>query len=112
MRIQRVEALIKHEISNILLHKIADPRIGFATITRVEVSKDIKFAKVYYSVLGTEEERESTKEGLKSAIGFIKKIIGQRLKLKFTPEITFIVDDSPRKSIEINHLLDDLKKGK
>lgn len=110
MRTQRVESLIKQEISRILLRELSDPRIGFATITRVEVSKDIKFAKIYYSVLGSEEEKKKTQIGLKSATGFIKKIIGERLKLRFTPEIVFEPDEALSKSLEVNRLLDELEQ--
>lgn len=110
MRIKRVETLIKHEISNILLHEISDPRMGFVTITKVEVSKDIKFAKVYYSVFGTEDQIKKTGEGLRSATGYIKKIIGQRLELRFTPQIIFLLDDSVSKSMKMDRLLEDLKK--
>ncbi len=110
MRIKRVETLIKHEISNILLHEISDPRICFITIIRVEVSKDIKFAKVYYSVFGTEAQIKKTGEGLKSATGYIKRTIGQRLELKFIPQIIFLLDDSARKSMKMNRLLEDLKE--
>lgn len=110
MRTQRIESLIKQEVSKILLRELSDPRIGFATITRVEVSKDIKFAKIYYSVLGSEEEKKKTQLGLKSATGFIKKIIGEKLKLRFTPEIVFKPDEALSKSLEVNRLLDELEQ--
>ncbi|MFH1855620.1 MAG: 30S ribosome-binding factor RbfA [Candidatus Omnitrophota bacterium] len=111
MRIERVEALIKHAISNILLQDISDPRIGFVTITRVDASKDLKIAKVYYSIFGSDEEKKQTKKGLESATSHMRKIIGAQLKLKFTPEIRFFIDDSPSKAFEIERLLDDITKG-
>lgn len=110
MRIEKVEALIKHAISDMLLQEISDPRIGFATITNASLTKDLKIAKVYYSVLGSEEEKKKTAEGLKSAVGYIKKIIAQNLKLRFTPEIIFIADDSPEKAIEMDKLFEKLKE--
>lgn len=112
MRIEKVEASIKHAISDILLHEISDPRIGFATITGVSITKDLKIAKVYYSVLGSDEEKKKTGEGLESATGYIKKIIGQSLKLRFTPEIIFFLDDSPARAIEMDKLFEKLKEKK
>lgn len=109
MRVEKVEALIKHAISDILLHEISDPRIGFVTITKVLVAKDLKTAKVYYSIFGSDDENKKTQEGLKSATGYIKKIIGQNLKLRFTPEIIFFLDDSPAKAIEMDKLFEKLK---
>lgn len=110
MRISKVESLIKQHIADMLLHEIADPRIGFATITRVEVSKDLKFAKVYYSVLGSEEQKKQTKEGIDSAARFIQKTVASRLDTKFTPQLRFFLDKSPEKAIEIEQLFKKIKR--
>jgi ribosome-binding factor A len=89
--------------------EIKDPRIGFLTITRVSMSDDLKLARVYYSVLGTEEEREKSEEGLKSARGFIKKLLGQRTRLKYLPDLVFLFDDSYEKEKHIESILEKLK---
>ena len=110
MRIQRIETLIKHEVSSILLHDISDPRLGFITITKVAVSRDVKFADVYYSVFGSREERKKSDKGLESATGFIKKIISRKLELRFTPQIIFLLDDLIDEERKVDRLLQDLKK--
>lgn len=93
-RADRVGDLIRTEIADILLRKIKDPRVGFATMTRVEVSDDLKHAKVFFSVLGGEKEKKETLRGLRSAVSFIRGELGRRLKLRYTPEIVFIFDES------------------
>ncbi len=108
-RAVRVGDLLQREISEILERELKDPRIGFLTITRVELSDDLKWARVFYSVFGTEEEREKSHEGLQSATGFIKRLLGERTRLKYLPDIVFLFDDSLEKGREILSILDDLK---
>ncbi len=93
-RSKRVGDRIREEISDILLRKVKDPRIGFLTITDVELSPNLRYAKVYYSVVGTESERRSAADGLESASGFMKRELGTRLRLKFMPELVFQFDSS------------------
>src|SRR5690625_5435553 len=92
IRANRVAEQIKIEISDIINNKIKDPRIGFLTITDVEVTGDLQQAKVFFSVLGDEEEREETLLGLSKANGFIRSEIGQRIRLRKVPEIIFEYD--------------------
>lgn len=92
-RIEKVERLIKEEISLIFLHKIQDTETGFITITRVKVSPDLKQAKVYYSVL-EKEKRELISGKINNKISFIRGELAGRIKIKFTPELKFFIDDS------------------
>ncbi|WP_456271505.1 30S ribosome-binding factor RbfA [Bacillus sp. AK031] len=93
-RSNRVGEQMKKELSDIIGRKIKDPRIGFVTVTDVEVSGDLQQAKVYITVLGDEEQRENTLKGLAKAKGFIRSEIGQRVRLRKTPELIFEFDES------------------
>jgi len=93
-----------------LLMTVKDPRIGFVTITRVDVSEDCRSAKVYFSVAGTPEERERSMEGLSSAKGYVRKELGRRIRLRYTPEIIFKFDPSIEYAIHIGEVLRRLKK--
>jgi ribosome-binding factor A len=93
-RPDKVGGVIKEEISQMLLREIKDPRIGFVTITRVKVSKDLRFVKVYFSVLGDQSAREDSLRGLNSATGFMRRELGRRLRLRYVPDIVFSFDPS------------------
>jgi ribosome-binding factor A len=88
--------------------ELKDPRIGFATVTRVEVSPDLHHARVLVSVLGTPEEQAGTMAGLSSAAGFIRHEIGHRLTLRRVPELTFLLDHGAEQSEKIEILLQKL----
>jgi len=112
MRFKRSEKLgdlIREEVSQILIKELKDPRIGFATITKVDVSDDLREAKIYYSVFGDEREKVESHEGLQSAKGFIKRELGRRVRMKYMPEISFIFDDSLEYGGRIEELLRNLK---
>jgi ribosome-binding factor A len=114
-RAERVAKLLTREISDILRKKINDPRIGFTSITHVDVADDLKHAKIHVSVYEDEEKKKSTMQGLNSAKGFIRSLIAPHLDLKFAPEITFKLDISiehASKVFEIMHRLEGEKKGK
>jgi len=85
---------IREEISDLLLRRVKDPRIGFVTITGVELSPNLRYAKVFYSVVGAEEDQKRAGQGLESAGGFIKRELARRLQLKFMPDIEFHYDSS------------------
>lgn len=108
-RSERVADLIQREISDLLMRSIKDPRIGFVTVTRVSVSDDCRSAKVYYSVLGTSEEREASLKGLESAKGFIRRELGKRVTLRYTPELFFQFDPSIEYAIHIEEVLRELR---
>jgi len=110
-RSEKVAALIKQEIGNMLLSELKDPDFGFITITKVNVSKDLQHARVFYSVYGDEAGRKKTRQALARAKGHIRAEIGRRIKLRFVPEIEFVYDDSAEYADRIEHLLHKINNG-
>lgn len=108
-RSDRVGDLIREEVADIIMYKLKDPRIGFVTVTGVDLSPDLKSAKVYVSIL-KEEEREQTLEALNSSKYFIRSALTKRLKMKFIPSIEFRQDTSIEYGFKIDKLLKDIKK--
>jgi ribosome-binding factor A len=94
LRSSRVGEQMKKELSEIIGRKLKDPRIGFVTVTDVAVTGDLQQATVYISVLGDEKQREDTLKGLEKAKGFMRSEIGQRIRLRKTPELFFEFDES------------------
>jgi ribosome-binding factor A len=109
-RSDKVADLIQKEISQMLLRGLKDPRIGFVTITKVAVSEDCRTAKIYFSVVGSPEEREISTEGLNSAKGYVRKELGRRIRMKYTPEITFQFDPSIEYAIHIGEVIEQVRK--
>ena len=109
-RPERVQETLRREISKIVHNELKDPRVGFLTITRVELTRDLRYAKVYFSALGEIKEKRLALKGLTSAKGFIKGLIGDRIKLRFMPEIAFKIDDSLEHTKKLYDLMDKLKK--
>ncbi|SDM01355.1 ribosome-binding factor A [Bacillus sp. OK048] len=107
-RANRVGEQMKKELSDIIGRKIKDPRIGFVTVTDVQVTGDLQQAKVYISVLGDDEQKENTLKGLAKATGFIRTEIGHRIRLRKTPEILFEWDESMEYGNRINTLIHQL----
>ena len=107
----RVGELLKEEISQIVLREMKDPRIGFVSVTDVEVSGDLRHAKVFISVYGSDEEKKETLEGLQQAKGFVRKLVGERIKIHHTPEIIFRYDDSIENGVHISEIIKDLKES-
>jgi len=110
LRIEKLQELIKQEMSKMLLREIKDPRIGFVTVTDVEMTGDLREAKIYVSIMGDEEKVQESLKGLKSALGFIRREIGKRIKIRFTPEISFALDTSLDYSEHIQKILLDIEK--
>src|SRR6478752_657453 len=110
VRANRVGEQMKKELGDIIGRKIKDPRIGFVTVTDVQVTGDLQQAIVYISVLGDDQQRENTLLGLAKARGFIRSEIGQRIRLRKTPEITFEFDESIDYGNRIESLLHEIKK--
>jgi ribosome-binding factor A len=100
--------MIQQEISELLVRKIKDPRLELITITGVEVSPDLQMARVYFSRFGNPDEIRRGQEGLQSAAGFIKRELGQRMKLRRVPDLEFIHDTSFEYGDRIESLLKDL----
>ena len=109
-RHERVEEAIKKEVSLIIHDELKDPRIGFITITRVELTKDLRFAKIFYSVMGKEEDYKRTKSALDSALGYIRKLVAQRINLRIATELMFKEDHSTEYSIKIEKVLNQIKE--
>lgn len=105
-RQKRLGELLKQEVSELVLREIKDPRIGFVSITSVDLTADLRHAKILVSVLGNEHERKSSLAGLRSAAGFIRRELGHRLRLKYVPEISIVYDDSIERGTRIVSLID------
>ena len=105
----RVADLLQQEIAAILQKDVKDPRIGFITITGVDVTNDLSLAKVYYSVLGEESARKETAAGLKSAYPYIRGEVARRLQFKIAPELRFLYDASLDRAERLDQLLADAK---
>ncbi len=112
IRPERVASEMRDTISVIISEELKDPRIGFITVTRVEVTPDLKNAKVFFSLLGGKEEKEIASEGLNSAAGFIRKTLGERMRFKFVPELLFRLDESGEYSIHLNEIFEKIHKEK
>jgi ribosome-binding factor A len=110
-RPQRVALEIQHEVSLILSRNMKDRRIGFVTVTGVEISPDLRHAKVFISSLGSETEKKSNLETLNHASGWVRHELGQRIRMKFLPEITFYWDHSQEYGERIERLLDETRKN-
>jgi len=110
LRANRVGEQMKKEMGEIITRKIKDPRIGFVTVTDVQVTGDLQQATVYISVLGDDEQKENTLKGLAKAKGFIRSEIGQRIRLRKTPEISFEFDESIDYGNKIETLLKQIKE--
>ena len=109
-RSDRVAALIKEEVSQIILRDLHDPDLGFVTITKVRLSNDLKHAKIYYSVLGDEDKKEKSAAALKRSLKAIRMEVGHRIKVRAVPTLQFFFDDSIEYADRINQLLNQLNK--
>ncbi len=96
--------MIQRELSDLILRKIKDPRLGLVTITRVEITDDLRVARVYFSVGEGHERRQNALAGFKSAMGYLRRTLGPRLGLKYMPELRFIYDDSFDHADTINRI--------
>lgn len=111
IRAQRVAEQMRKEITDILLRDVSDPRTKHATVTSVDVTGDLQQATVYYTVLGDDaKKREEAKAGLEKAKGFIRREVGQRIRLRKTPELFFEYDTSVAYGSHIDTLLRDLNR--
>ncbi|HEB72310.1 MAG TPA: 30S ribosome-binding factor RbfA [Nitrospirae bacterium] len=105
-RSDRVSGELLHEVSAIIRNDMKDPRLGaFVSLIKVALNNDLKRATIYVSVYGSEEDKKSTLEALKSGAGFVRSLIGKRMRIRFAPEINFVLDDSIEYSARINEKL-------
>jgi ribosome-binding factor A len=110
-RTERVDHLLRQEIGALLSKEVADPRIGFATITDVETSPDLRHAKVWVSVIGADADRVETVRALQGSMGFIRHELGRRLRIRRIPELHVQLDDSATRGTRLLHVLQELEAG-
>ena len=110
-RVSRVAELIRREVSQMLLNGIKDDRVGsgMVSVTDVDVSGDLQHAKIYVSIYGTDEAREETMAGLKSATGYVRSELGSRVRLRRTPEVIFLEDRSIERGNKVLSLLNQIQ---
>ena len=110
-RTDRVNALLQRELGQIISEELTDPRISFATVTSVEVTPDLRTARVHVSVLGDDEQRHRTLAALEGAKHHLRKTLGERTELRFVPDLAFIEDRSAERAARISSLLRQAKEG-
>jgi ribosome-binding factor A len=111
-RIERLNSLLRQEISDLLQREVKDPRIGnFVSITSVEISPDLSFARVFVSRFGTDAEKQETLSALTSAAGFIRHELSERMKARRIPELSFRLDNTIEKADHVLRLIDQLSEG-
>lgn len=109
-RVNRLNEEMKKYISHVVRNELKDPRVAMmTTITEVDVTRDLRYATVFVSVLGKQKEKEDTMEALKKSSGFIRREIGKRIKIRYIPEILFKLDESIEKSVDMFALINKLK---
>jgi ribosome-binding factor A len=111
-RQDRLRDQIKREVADILLHTVKNPKIGFVTITDVEVSKDLRYAKVYYSCMGDGPQKKESARALERTKGVVQAELGKRLRIRQTPQISYHVDRSLDYGEKIDSLLDQIRREK
>jgi ribosome-binding factor A len=109
-RLDRVNQLVREEVSHLLQRELKDPRLGFVTVTEVAVSKDLRSARVYVSVLGSEEQWRASLAALHSARGFMRNWLAPRLRLRSVPDLTFLPDRSMAHAAHIQTVLERLRE--
>lgn len=109
-RIARISEEIKRELSHMIQEELKDPRVkGLISVTHVDVTNDLRYAKVYISVLSAQEEQQNTFQGLEKAGGFLRSELAKRLQLRYTPELLFKLDDSIAYGSRINEIISGFK---
>jgi ribosome-binding factor A len=105
-RIRRIDVALRAVLGDAISKDLQDPRVGFVTVTAVNISQDLRRARVYVSVLGDERARDASLEGLRSAHGFLQARVAAELRLKHTPTLTFEFDESVQRGMRISQLID------
>ena len=105
-RMRRVDEAVREVLSSAISLKVKDPRVGFVTVTAVETTPDLRRARVFVSVLGDEGVRRRSMQGLESAHGILQRAVGRELRLKHTPTLEFIYDDTSERGFRIAELID------
>lgn len=111
-RMERVNELIREEISELIRREVKDPRLNsFISVTEVVTSPDLRHARVFVSIMGTDEEKKQVEKGLAAATGFLRRELGERLTLRYTPELTFQLDDSIERGSRLLKLINEVAPG-
>ena len=110
-RMRRVDEAMREVLSDVITSELKDPRVGFVTVTAVETSPDLRRARVFVSVLGNPGERRRTLQALEAAHGFMQRRVASELRLKNTPQLAFVYDDTPERGMRITQLLDESEEG-
>ncbi|MGV6859515.1 MAG: 30S ribosome-binding factor RbfA [bacterium] len=105
-RTLRLGEQIRRELAQLLTREVKDPRVGMVTLSDVEVSSDLAHAKVFYTVLGDDVDREKTQQGLEKASGFLRHKVGQAIKTRITPELHFRYDDTSERGADLEALIE------
>jgi ribosome-binding factor A len=109
-RMRRVNEAVREVLSD-SMKLLKDPRVGFVTVTDVRTSPDLRHAKVFVSVLGSEEEREATMDGLASAHGLLQSVVNRELRIKRTPTLEFVYDDTAERAARLERILLEKERG-
>ena len=109
-RMLKINSLMRRELSQIIEFELKDPNLGFLTVMNIEVSKDLRHAKAYVSIMGSEIQKRKSLRGLLKAKNFIQKELGHRLAMKFIPDMKFVVDESLDHSMHIDEVLRKIKQ--
>ena len=109
-RILKINSLMRRELSQIIEFDLKGPDLGFITVMNIEVSRDLRHAKAYVSIMGSELQKRQSLQGLLKSKGFIQKELGHRLAMKFIPELKFIIDESLDHSMHIDEVLKKIKQ--
>ncbi len=109
-RMIRINSLIKQEVGLIVQHDLKDSRLGFITVLRADVSRDLKSGRLFVSILGSDKQKRITVEILNKSAGYIQKLLGSRIRLRYTPRLRFIYDDVVDHSIHVQEVLDQIKE--
>lgn len=111
VRLERIKAVIKEEVAELILHDLSDPRIGFCTVTRVDLTNDLSFSTIHVSVLGDDSQKNKTLRGLKDARGLIQKRVASRLKTRTTPHIEIELDESVERAFRVMDKIKEARKS-
>ncbi|MEI7542269.1 MAG: 30S ribosome-binding factor RbfA [bacterium] len=112
IRKARVESVLKREIATLVLQEIKDPRLAFATVTGVSLTDDLKVAHVYVSIMGDDEAKKRSMEALNASSGFVRKQVGDNVRMQYTPKIVFKLDNALDDRARIDRLLKEIEDAK
>jgi ribosome-binding factor A len=110
-RDKRVADAIKEVVAEVVLNEISDPKVGFVTVTRCHITRDLRVATVYFSIMGDKKQQSESFAHLGHALGFIRKRMGERLKLRYLPQLHFALDEILAQEMRVSEIISDLHRG-